>query len=150
MHRLLPLLASGSLLILGSCATRTEFRPEGGPVTVGMPAELSERERGYVGEVETALRGAGYLPVRHGAGELELEFRISEGPINADTTLELRDGGTVLAQGEGRGSGVPMIGRDKVTERSFRKAFDDFQAVLPAAGAAPTAPADGGEMEYVY
>lgn len=150
--RLLAL--SAPLVFLISCAGRTEFVPESGPVTVGMPAELSERERTYVGEVDSALRNEGYQPVRYGAGELKLEFRISEGPINTDTTIQLREGRTVLAEGNGRGSGMPMFGRDKVAERSFQKAFGDFQAALPGAQSARTHGTEtrgsGDEMEYVY
>ena len=149
------LLAVGApLVFLASCASRSEFVPDGGPVTVGMPAELSDRERTYMGEVDGALRSGGYQPVRHGAGELKLQFRISEGPINTDTTIELRDGRTVIAAGHGRGSGVPMIGRDKVAERSFQKAFGDFQAALPGAEAARMSGSvpegNGEETEYVY
>lgn len=153
----LALIAAFVFLVVG-CASRSEFVPAGAPVTVGMPAELSERERSYVGEVEGALRGAGYLPVRHGLGELQLEFRIAAGPINTDTRIELSEGGTgtVLARGEGRAAGVPMIGRDKVADRSFQEAFGAFQAALPGAAAAQpygTGPGPGGEadeMEYVY
>jgi hypothetical protein len=145
---------SAPLVFLISCAGRTEFVPESGPVTVGMPGELSERERTYVGEVDAALRSEGYQPVRYGAGELKLEFRIAEGPINTDTTIELREGRTVLAEGNGRGSGMPMIGRDKVAERSFQKAFGDFQAALPGAQSARTQGTEthgsGDETEYVY
>lgn len=148
------LAVASPLVFLASCATRSEYMPDGGPVTVGMPAELSDRERTYIVEVDGALRGEGYQPVRHGAGELSLEFRISEGPINTDTDIELRDGRTVLAEGHGRGSGVPMVGRDKVAERSFRKAFDDFRAALPGAASArmPGGVSGGNpeEMEYVY
>jgi hypothetical protein len=143
-----------ALVLLAGCASRSEYVPEGGTTTVGMPAELSDRERMFIGEVDAALRGEGYLPVRHGAGELQLEFRISEGPVNTDTTLELRDGRTVLAEGRSRGSGVPMIGRDRVAERSFQQAFGNFQAALPGAGQARFSGSgsggDGGEMEYVY
>jgi hypothetical protein len=155
MKLIMRLVAVGvGLVFLGGCATRTEFTPDGGPVTVGMPAELTDRERGYMTEVDSALRGAGYVPVRHGAGELELDFRIEEGPINTDTTIVLQDGRTVLAEGRNRGSGIPLIGRDKVAERSFRKAFDDFQAALPGASSAglPAGPAGGvpEDVEYVY
>ncbi|MCW1921874.1 hypothetical protein OKA05_04880 [Luteolibacter arcticus] len=142
------------LTFLAACAGRTEFTPESGPITVGMPAKLSDRERSYVSEVDGALRSEGYQPVRAGAGELRLDFEISEGPINTDTTIELREGRTVLAEGHGRGSGVPMIGRDKVAERSFRKAFGDFQAALPGAQGARAAVGEATgnpeEMEYVY
>lgn len=149
------LLSAAPLLFLASCASRTEFVPEGGPVTVGMPAELSDRERTYVGEVESTLRGSGYQPVRHDTGELALDFRIAQGPINSDTVIELRDGRRVIARGAGRGSGVPMIGRDKRAESSFRQAIDEFQAALPqgsnARASAPVpAPGGGADMEYVY
>ena len=150
--RLLVLSASFAFLV--SCAGRTEFVPDGGPITVGMPAELSDRERSYVGEVDTALRNEGYQPVRAGSGELRLDFRISEGPINTDTTIQLREGRTVLAEGTGRGSGMPMFGRDKVAERSFQKAFGDFQAALPGAATTRSAGTSGGggnpDEQYVY
>ncbi|HEY1123951.1 MAG TPA: hypothetical protein VGE67_20195 [Haloferula sp.] len=149
------LLLSAPFAFLIGCAGRTEFVPDGGPVTVGMPAELSDRERSYVGEVDTALRNEGYQPVRASSGELRLDFRISEGPINTDTTIQLRDGRTILAEGSGRGSGMPMFGRDKVAERSFQKAFGDFQAALPGAAAAGSSGmSDGGgvspDEQYVY
>jgi hypothetical protein len=148
-------LSAAPLIFLASCASRTEFVPEGGPVTVGMPAQLSDRERTYVGELESTLRGSGYLPVRHDTGELALDFRIAHGPINSDTAIELRDGRRVIARGAGRGSGVPMLGGDKRAERSFRGALEEFQASLPQATSsrspspAPT-PSSGGEMDYVY
>lgn len=149
-------LAAGlPLVFLSSCASRTEFTPDDAPVTVGMPAELSDRERTYVREVDGALRSGGYQPVRNGAGELNLEFRISEGPINTDTRIALRDGRTVLAEGNGRGAGMPMWGRDKVAERSFQQAFGEFQGSLPPAGSHGT-PSGGSpapyspEEEYVY
>jgi hypothetical protein len=149
------LLSAAPLLFLASCANRTEFVPEGGPVTVGMPSELSDRERTYVGEVESTLRGSGYQPVRHDTGELALDFRIAQGPVNSDTVIELRDGRRVIARGAGRGSGVPMLGRDKRAEHSFRQAIEEFQTSLPQASSARVpapAPSPGGaaEMEYVY
>jgi len=149
------LVLSSPFAFLVSCAGRTEFVPDSGPVTVGMPAELSDRERTYVDEVDTALRNEGYQPVRAGSGELRLDFRIAEGPINTDTTIQLRDGRTVLAEGFGRGSGMPMFGRDKVAERSFQKAFGDFQAALPGAAATRSSGMSSGgsgnpDEEYVY
>lgn len=151
--RSLFLLAPFAFLV--SCAGRSEFVPEGGPVTVGMPAELSDRERSYVSEVDTALRNEGYQPVRAGSGELRLDFRISEGPINTDTNIQLRDGRTILAEGNGRGSGIPMLGRDKIAERSFQKAFGDFQAALPGAASARSSGMGGSgignpDEQYVY
>jgi hypothetical protein len=146
------LLALGTpLAFLAGCANRSEFIPDGSTTTVGMPAELSDRERNHVSELDAALRREGYLPVRHGAGELELEFRISEGPINTSTTIELREGRKVLAEGHGRGAGMPMIGRDKIAERSYQEAFGEFESALPGAAAArlPQAGADEDEL-YVY
>lgn len=140
-----------SLAFLAGCANRSEFIPDGSTTTVGMPAELSDRERNHVTELDAALRREGYLPVRHGAGELELEFRISEGPINTTTTIELREGRKVLAEGRGRGAGMPMIGRDKIAERSYQEAFGEFESALPGAAAArlPQAGADEDGL-YVY
>lgn len=141
------------LLLFASCATRSEFVPDDAPVTVGMPAALTDRERSYITEVDGALRAEGFQPVRHGKGELSLDFRIAEGPINTDTDIVLREDRIVLAEGHGRGTGVPMIGRDKVAERSFRKAFGEFQAALPGAAAAKLpgrAAAGNTDMEYVY
>jgi hypothetical protein len=153
------LLALGTpLTFLAGCANRSEFIPDGSTTTVGMPAELSDRERNHVSELDAALRREGYLPVRHGAGELELEFRISEGPINTSTTIELREGRKVLAEGRkvlaegrGRGAGMPMIGRDKIAERSYQEAFGEFESALPGAAAArlPQAGADEDGL-YVY
>ena len=152
MKLLIRLLALGTpFALLVSCANRSEFVPDGGPVTVAMPAELSDRERTYVSEVDGALRGESYQPVRHGAGELKLVFRISEGPINTRTSIELREGRKVLAEGHGRGAGMPMMGRDKIAERSFQQAFGEFQAALPGAASArlPQAGADDDGL-YVY
>jgi hypothetical protein len=145
------LVLGASLAFLTGCANRSEFIPDGSTTTVGMPAELSDRERNHVSELDAALRREGYLPVRHGAGELELEFRISEGPINTTTTIELREGRKVLAEGRGRGAGMPMIGRDKIAERSYQEAFGEFQSALPGAAAArlPQAGADEDGL-YVY
>jgi hypothetical protein len=95
-----------------------------------MPAELSERERQYVGEVETCLRAAGMVPVYRGGGDRQLEFRILEGPVNTDTRLRLKEDGRELARGEGRGSGPPWIRRDQVAEESFRTALQIFEAAL--------------------
>jgi hypothetical protein len=147
--RLLAL--ASPIVLLAGCANRSEFIPDGSTTTVGMPAELSDRERSHVGELDSALRREGYLPVRHGAGELELEFRISEGPINTTTTIELREGRKVLAEGRGRGAGMPMIGRDKIAERSYQEAFGQFEAALPGAAAArlPDAATDEDGL-YVY
>lgn len=145
------LLWGTALAVLAGCANRSEFVPEGGTTTVGMPAELSDRERQYVGEVDAALRREGYLPVRHGSGELELKFRIAEGPIHARTSIELSEGWKELAVGHGRAAGMPMVGRDQVAERSFRQAFGEFEAALPGAAAARVSDSDaGGEELYVY
>ena len=95
-----------------------------------MPAELSERERQYVGEVEVCLRSAGMVPVYRGRGDRVLEFRILEGPVNVDTRLRLKEEGREIARGEGRGSGPPLIRREGVAEESFRAALQTFEAAL--------------------
>lgn len=119
-------------LLFSSCATsRSAFTPVGGPPTVGMPAELSERERSFMPEVVGSLKNVGYVPVRHGSGDMELTFEIAEGPINTDTKIELSEQGRLLAKGQGRGAGVPMIGRAGVARKSFDRAFSEFQSSLP-------------------
>ena len=117
-------------LLLPSCATkRTPFAPDG-PPTVGMPSELSEREREFVGEVDSELRRQGLMPVRSGKGDLELEFEIAEGPIRTDTEIMLKEGDFALASGKGRAAGVPMVGRGGVAQKSFNQAFTDFSSSL--------------------
>jgi hypothetical protein len=137
MKHSLHFLSLIAVLVLAGCAGAgcTPFAPQSGPPTVGMPAELNERERLFVSEIETALREQGMLPVRHGAGELDLEFAMAAGPVNTDTRIVLRDGGRIVASGSGRASGLPLIGRSKVAENSFSRAFDEFQSGLSQAGA---------------
>lgn len=123
-----------ALFFLGcSGMNRTAFSPSSGPPTVGMPAELNDRERLFVGDLESVLRGNGLVPVRHGAGDLALEFTISAGPINTDTRIALLEGERTIAGGNGRASGVPLIGRSSVAEKSFARAFESFQTELDSA-----------------
>jgi len=124
-------------LVLIGCAGagRTEFLPGSGPPTVGMPAALNDRERLFVPDIEASLRENGLLPVRHGAGDMDLEFTMNAGPINTDTRIILKDGRRTVARGTGRASGVPLIGRSTVAEKSFNRAFEDFQAELSTARA---------------
>lgn len=120
---------------ISSCATtRSSFTPENGPPTVGMPAQLSERERTFVPEIESALRNRGYAPVRNGSGDLDLEFQIAEGPINTDTKIELSEQGRLVAEGRGRAAGAPLIGRKGVAVKSFQRAFSEFQGSLSGGG----------------
>lgn len=148
----LPVILLAAVAILSSsCATRTAFTPERSQITVGMPAKLSDRERSYISSVDGSLRGQGYLPVRHGTGDMRLDFGISEGPINTDTSIRLIEGRTVIAEGEGRAAGAPLIGRDKVAERSFNRAFEAFEASLPHSSSADQRSAEAqGDQEYVY
>ena len=140
---------------LSNCgASRSAFTPQGGPPTVGMPAKLSERERNFMPEIESALQTSGYVPVRHGAGDLELTFKISEGPINTDTNIELTQGERIMAEGRGRAAGVPLVGRKDVAEKSFQRAFSEFQSALsgvPSGGSSATLPLDDQDAgAYVY
>ena len=138
-----------------SCATsRSEFRPESGPTTVGMPAALSERERGFAPELESVLRNRGYQPVRYGGGDLALDFKIAEGPINIDTEIGLNEGRRRVAEGKGRAAGAPLIGRKGVAEKSFQRALAEFESSLPgnpSGGQSGPGPAEGGDpAQYVY
>ncbi len=143
-----------SLLVIGCAgAGRTPFTPESGPPTVGMPAALSERERLFMPDVEAALRDEGLLPVRHGGGEMDLEFTIDAGPINTNTRIILLEGRRTIARGTGRASGVPLVGRSTVAENSFARAFEEFQAELAQARVRrgwqqprSTRPASGGDL----
>jgi len=95
-----------------------------------MPAELSDRERLYVEDISSALRREGLIPVGNGRGELQLEFRIAEGPINTDTDIALMESGQPVASGRARAAGVPMVGRAGVAEKSFSSAFSNFVSEL--------------------
>jgi hypothetical protein len=128
-HYLLPLAALGSLLFCSCSASRTPFSP-GGSTTVGMPAELSERERSFVPEIDNALRREGLVPVRSGKGDLQLDFTISEGPVNTNTRIGLTQEEETIFTAEGRAAGIPLIGRDGVARKSFDEAFADFDAKL--------------------
>ncbi len=156
MKALLPFLVPTLVvaLLAGCFTTRRPFTPQSGPPTVGMPAELSDRENSFVHRIESSLQDRGYVAVRHGAGDYQLEFEIAEGPINIDTRIELLADGRSLALGEGRGSGAPLLKRDEVAERSFEQAFQAFDAALPGATQATypadTVPDDAGYEEYVY
>lgn len=142
--------AAFAVLALPSCMTsRSDFTPDRTQTTVGMPAKLSDRERSYIPTVDGALRNEGYLPVRHGMGDMQLEFEISEGPINTDTLIELREDRRVVAEGRGRAAGAPMIGRSKVADKSFNRAYDQFRSSLPdSSHGGGYGSADGQEYTY--
>jgi hypothetical protein len=129
----LAILATLSLAFLASCApSRTPFSP-GGPTTVGMPAELSDRERMFVTEIDAALRSEGLVPVKSGRGDLQLDFSMAAGPINIDTRIALSEDESVLFAGNGRAGGAPLIGRSDVARRSFDEAFAEFNSGLSRA-----------------
>jgi len=156
MKSITALLAAAAIASLSSCMTsRSDFTPENSQPTVGMPAKLSDRERSFISTLGGSLRNEGYLPVRHGVGDMQLEFEIAEGPINTDTTIELHEGRRLIAKGFGRAAGAPMIGRAKVADKSFNRAYEEFQSSLPGASSgvsshAPHDPAPAGDEEYVY
>lgn len=121
------------LAVLASCApNRTPFSP-GGPTTVGMPAELSDRERAFIPDIDSALRREGLVPVKSGKGDLQLDFSMAAGPINIDTLIAMKEDDAVLFTGKGRAAGAPLIGRSSVAEKSFNRAFDEFNTGLSRA-----------------
>jgi hypothetical protein len=135
MNRFIKHLAPLTALLLASCgANRTPYTPDV-PPTIGMPAELSDRERLFMPEVDSALRREGLVPVADGRGDTQLEFKISEGPIHTDTVIKLIEGESLLAKGSGRAAGVPMVGRSDVAEKSFTAAFADFKNDLSGVAA---------------
>ncbi len=118
------------IALLASCApNRTPFSP-GGPTTVGMPAELSERERTFVPEIVNSLQREGLVPVRNQKGDLQLDFSMAEGPINTTTLITLSEDDAILITGNGRAAGAPLIGRSSVAEKSFNQAFNEFDSNL--------------------
>ncbi|MFM2197720.1 MAG: hypothetical protein RLZZ505_1152 [Verrucomicrobiota bacterium] len=122
-------------ILFASCAAnRTPYSPDT-PPTIGMPAELSDRERHYMPQIDSALRREGLVPVAYDRGETQLEFRISEGSIHTDTVIKLIEGESLLARGDGRAAGVPMVGRSDVAEKSFTAAFADFKNDLSGVAA---------------
>lgn len=126
----LLILATLTLAIFASCApSRTPFSP-GGPTTVGMPEKLSEREREFVPEIDTALRREGLVPVRHGKGDLQLDFTMSSGPINIETYIALLEDEAVLFSANGKSGGVPLVGRSNVARKSFDEALTEFKSGL--------------------
>lgn len=98
-----------------------------------MPEKLSERERTFVPEIDTALRREGLIPVRHGKGDLQLDFTMSSGPINIETYIALLEDEAVLFSANGRSGGVPLIGRSNVARKSFDAALTEFQSSLSRA-----------------
>lgn len=150
MNALLTLLSTVTMLFLASCASRSTFTPDG-PTTVGMPAKLSDRERGFIAEIDSALRQQGLVPVKHGKGDLELDFRMSSGPIHISTRIALSEGKTVLLDAKGKAAGVPLVGRSDVAQKSFEEAFTEFQAGLSQAvsqrGASSPSPEPGSNTE---
>ena len=160
MNSFRRLFAVAAAVSLSACATsRTPFTPESGPPTVGMPAQVSAKERLFIPDLENALRGDGYMPVRAGAGDYQLEFQIQEGPINTDTRIEMTEAGRRVAIGNGRAAGAPLFGRSKVAEKSFSRAFEQFQAAVPNGGRGgshgsgrqmPAQGTQGSPEEYVY
>jgi hypothetical protein len=113
-------------LMLASCgANRTPYAPDA-PPTIGMPAELSDRERLFMPEVDAALRREGLVPVANGRGDTQLEFRISEGPIHTDTVIKLIEGESLLAKGSGRSDAAG---------KSFSAAFAEFKDDLSGVSA---------------
>ena len=156
MKSITALLAAAAIASLSSCITRrSDFTPENSQPTVGMPAKLSDRERSFISTLDGSLRNEGYLPVRHGVGDMQLEFEIAEGPINTDTTIELHEGRRLIAKGFGRAAGAPMIGRAKVADKSFNRAYEEFQSSLPSGDShggsrSHDVPIPDGDQEYVY
>lgn len=130
MKSSLRILATLTLAILASCVTsRSPFSPSG-PTTVGMPEKLSDREREFIPEIDTALRREGLIPVRHGKGDLQLDFTMSSGPINIETYIALLEDEAVLFSADGKSGGVPLVGRDNVARKSFDEALTEFQSGL--------------------
>jgi hypothetical protein len=133
MNAALRTIAALFIVLLASCAaSRSPFVPSG-PTTVGMPAALSDRERLFIPEIDTALRREGLVPVKSGRGDLQLTFNMAAGPIHVDTDIALNEGNAVLFSAHGRAAGLPLIGRSSVAQKSFTAAFEEFDTNLTRA-----------------
>jgi hypothetical protein len=95
-----------------------------------MPVDLTVREQAYAPQIEDILRRSGYDPIYRGNADLLLEFSIDEGPINVVTFIRLAEQGRVLALGEGRASGPPLLNRNRILEDSFYQALRMFESQM--------------------
>lgn len=118
---------------------------------------LSEHERQFLPEVEDVLVRAGFLPTR-GGGEYRLEFRLSDGLVNADSFLRILSGDTEVAAAKARSGGVStLFRRTRAVEESFHRCLADFESQLAGAAggfredrrpALPQAPVSGQEADW--
>lgn len=130
--RILPRALFAVLLVcVSSCVVTPPVSGPGyQPPRVLMPLDLTVREQAYAPQVEDALRRAGYDPVFRGSADMLLEFTIEEGPVNVVTFIRLSDHGRLVALGEGRASGPPLLNRNRVLEDSFYQALRQFESRL--------------------
>ena len=122
-----------SLFVLNSCETMDD---DGGQdrnyaPTVTMPDDLSDNESRLIGAVENVLEDAGYRTTRS-RGEFELEFKVDDGPINADVYLTLTRDGSTVAKAYSRVSGPMLFKRQELIRESFEKCLRDFDRQLPS------------------
>jgi hypothetical protein len=140
MHR--PLFSALSVLAavtLSSCVVPIESDsgsyPSRRPApSVALPYDLSEDEQRLLPSVIDALEDAGYRTSRSRSGDLELEFKIDDGPVNADTYITLLHRGSPVARSYARVGGPAIIvRRQQVIIESFEKCLSDFERKIPAA-----------------
>jgi hypothetical protein len=127
-------------LLLGGCYSSypTPAAPSAPPQTrvqVPSAAMLRPIEQRMLPEFVDALKDAGYTPVETPA-EFIAEFRINEGPINAETRMNLAHRGESLAYAASRLGGPAKLFRgDQYAERSFFDALRKYEHQLPRASA---------------
>lgn len=134
MHRLFTsALLALTLVMLNSCETLETERPEQGYAPpVMMPEDLSADERRLIPYVEDVLRRAGFRPVYDGGAEYELEFKVDDGPVNADVHLSLLRRGGPVAKAYARTGGPSIVfRRQEMIRESFDKCLRDFDGQLP-------------------
>lgn len=134
MNRLfIPSLLAITLIVLNSCESiETERSEHGYAQPVLMPEDLSADERRLAPYVEDVLRRAGFRPVYGGDAEYELDFKVDDGPVNADVHLTLLRRGGAVAKSYARTGGPGIVfRREEMIRESFDKCLSDFDRQLP-------------------
>ncbi len=133
------LAAAGLLLFNTSClnegGTGSGYRNPSAPqVQLPIPSSLRPVEQSLLPEFEEALRDAGFVTTQQPA-EYQAGFRIQEGPINAETTMNLSQNGRRIASALGRQGGITkVLSGNKFAEQSFFVCLRDFESQLPRMG----------------
>jgi hypothetical protein len=139
MKSLIRLVPIAAALLLSSCLSNSGGGNGPGPsvARVQVPAvmNLGPLEKRLLPELVEALQDAGYQ-ITEGQAEFQADFRINQGPINAETRMNFSRGNQSLAYATGRvGGPAKLFKGDQYAESSFFKCLQDFEYQLPKAHA---------------